>query len=147
MLTVIEKVLQLQDLDLFEFVYTEHLAQLGSICRETELSKGTVLFRQGDTSKRLHMVVGGKVALEVKGEPVGSVEQGSLDVWSFLAERPHSVTAKALETTTLLTVTFEDLVDLLTAEAEFCWAITKKLASLGQEQSARIPLNLKGAER
>ena len=134
MLTVIEKVLQLQDLDLFEFVYTEHLAQLASICRETEVTEGTVLFREGETSGRFHMVVGGKVALEVSGELVGFVIQGGLDVWSSFAGRPHRFTAKALETTTLLTVTYEDLVDLLTTEAEFCWAITKKLARLGQRE-------------
>jgi hypothetical protein len=80
------------------------------------------------------MVVGGNVALEVNGEPIASVRQGGLDVWSFFAERPHRFTAKALETTTLLTVTFEDLVDLLTTEAEFCWAITKKLARLAERE-------------
>jgi CRP-like cAMP-binding protein len=141
MLTVIEKVLQLQDLDLFEFAYTEHLSQLGAICHETEVSEGTVLFREGETSRRFYMVVRGNVALEVNGEPVATVKQGSLDVWSFFTERPHTVTAKALETTTLLTVTLEDLVDLLTTEAEFCWAITKKLACLGQEQCVRLPVN------
>ena len=46
MLNVIEKVLLLQDLDLFRFAYSEHLAQLASICRETEVDNEIILFRE-----------------------------------------------------------------------------------------------------
>ena len=53
MLTVIEKVLLLQDLDLFQYAYTEHLGQFASICRESELSQDTILFREGE---KLHVL-------------------------------------------------------------------------------------------
>lgn len=134
MLSVIEKVLLLQDLDLFRFAYSEHLAHLASICRETEVGKEIILFREGEESKRLHLLISGEVALEQEGTVIGSVTQGGLDTWSFFSENVHSYTAKALTECRLLTVTFEEMADLLTAEPEFCWATLKYLARLGQKQ-------------
>ncbi len=133
MLNVIEKVLLLQDLDLFRFAYSEHLAQFASICRETEVEKEIILFREGEDCKRFHLLINGEVALETGGKVAGSVKQGGLDTWSFFAENPYSCTARALTECKLLTVSFEEMADLLTAEPEFCWAILKYLARLGRK--------------
>jgi len=133
MLNVIEKVLVLQDLDLFRFAYSEHLAQFASVCRETEVGKEIILFREGEDCKRFHLLISGEVALETGGEVVESVKQGGLDTWSFFSESPCSCTARALTECKLLTVSFEEMADLLTAEPEFCWATLKYLARLGRK--------------
>ena len=134
MLNVIEKVLLLQDLDLFRFAYSEHLAQFASICRETEVEKEIILFREGADCKRFHLLINGEVALETGGEVAGSVTQGGLDIRSFFSENPYSCTARALTECRLLTVSFEEMADLLTAEPEFCWAVLKYLARLGRKK-------------
>lgn len=133
MLTVIEKVLLLQDVDFFEFGYTEHLAQLAAVCKETQVSAGTALFREGEACNRFQIVIKGEVTLEKQGEFVQTVEQGGLDFWSFFSESPHQFTAIAASSTELLTISFEDTADLLTAEPEFCWAILKRLAAFGRQ--------------
>ena len=134
MLSVIEKVLLLQDLDLFRFAYSEHLAHLASICRETEVGKDVILFREGEDCKRFHLLISGEVALELEGKVVESVEQGGLETWAFFSESHCSCTARALTDCKLLTVSFEEMADLLTAEPEFCWAVLKYLARLGRER-------------
>jgi CRP-like cAMP-binding protein len=133
MLTAIEKVLLLQDIRFLEYAYTEHMAQLASICHESEVSRGTVLFREGEESSHFHLLLNGRVVLEKDGVTLNSVKQGGLDFWSFFSESPHQLTATAEEKCRLFTVSFEDMLDLLTAEPEFCWAILRKLAQLGKE--------------
>lgn len=133
MLTVIEKVLLLQDIDFFELGYTEHLAQLAAICKETQVSAGTVLFREGEPCKRFQLVIKGGVTLEKSGYSTTTIKKGGLDFWSFFSEAPHQFTATAASSTDLLTVSFEDAADLLTAEPEFCWAVLKRLAAFGRE--------------
>lgn len=136
MLTHIEKVLLLQDLDLFSLVSTEHLSHLAALCAEMEAEANSVLFKQGDPCLKLHLLVEGRVSLQ---DGVGAsvlVEKCGLDFWSFFAHQPHLFTARCLEKCTVLSVAFEDLGDLLTAEPEFCWAILRYLAQLGRNRPA-----------
>jgi CRP-like cAMP-binding protein len=133
MLNVIEKVLLLQDLDFFQFAYTEHLAQLASICREAEVGEQIVLFREGEECKRFHLLISGQVTLEREEVVVDSVEHGALGTWAFFSESTHRFTATAATDCRILTVSFEEMADLLTAEPEFCWAVLKYLARLGRE--------------
>jgi CRP-like cAMP-binding protein len=128
MLTVIEKVLLLQDLDLFQFAYTEHLARIAGISRDISVNGNTILFREGEPGGRLHLLLKGSVVLEAEGRRCGPVSSGALDCWSFFSDQPYRFTARALEDCTLLTVSYEDMVDLLTGEPELCWAILKRLA-------------------
>ena len=136
-LNVIEKVLLLQDLEFFRLAESEHLAQLASICRVVDVEPGSVLFREGEPSKVLHLLVDGSVQLEVEGRVVGSADREALDHWSFFAEGAHLYSAKAAAECRLLAVDHEDVADLLTAEPEFCWAIARHLAKLGRREALR----------
>lgn len=133
MTTIIEKVLQLQDIDIFRFTYTEHLAQLASICQESEYEAGYLLFRKGETCRTFHLLVEGQVSLEFESGGKATVQECALDEWSFFAQAHHRYSATCLESCLLYTVSFEEMVDLLTAEPEFCWAITRHLAELGRK--------------
>jgi CRP-like cAMP-binding protein len=133
MTTIIEKVLLLQDLDTFRFAYTEHLAQLASICREKEHEEGEALFRKGEQCSTLHLLVEGRVNLEMDSGQSVSVRKCSLDPWSFFAHSVYQYSATCLETCLVYTVSYEAMVDLLTAEPEFSWALTRHLAELGRK--------------
>ncbi|MDA2937830.1 Crp/Fnr family transcriptional regulator [Acidobacteria bacterium AH-259-A15] len=137
MLTTVEKVLLLQDLDFFRFAYSEHLAQLASICQEKEIPKDTLLFRKGEPYPTLYLLVKGRVSLELGEGKTNTAEKRVLDFWPFLAEGKHQVTAQAAEDCVLLAVPFKDMVDLLTAEPELCWAIMRYVAR--RALSASIP--------
>lgn len=128
MLTTIERVLLLQDLDLFQFASTEHLAQFAAVCEEAEIPARQTVFRQGERASKLYLLVEGKVRLESKDSQNRIAEKTALEFWSFLAEGNFKVTAQTLENCTFLAISFGEVLDLLTAEAEFCWAILRYLS-------------------
>jgi CRP-like cAMP-binding protein len=132
MLTVVEKVLLLQDMEIFGFAQTEDLAQFAAVCRETEVSPGMTLFREGEIGRTLFLLVRGGIVLEKDGLELEVVNRGGLDIWSFFADSEQKFTARAVEESLLLTITFDEIVDLLTSEPEFCWAITRQLAVIAR---------------
>jgi CRP-like cAMP-binding protein len=137
MVTIIEKVLQLQDIDLFGSAYTEHLAQFASVCQEKGVAADANLFQRGHECDTLYILLEGRVELGSETGARTAVQKCALDLWSFLSQGNHQHSAKALDNCRLLTVSFDEMVDLLTAEPEFCWAVTKHLAQLGR--AAQIP--------
>lgn len=142
MLTMIEKVLIMQDFEFFKSVSSDHLAQWASVAKVVEIEPGTILFREGDPSRLLHLVFSGEVVLEREGVKQSVVNREGLDYWSFFSESPRLYTARAAQACRLLTISLEEVHDLLTAEPEFCWAVTQELAQLGRDvelKSARQP--------
>ncbi|MGW8180743.1 MAG: Crp/Fnr family transcriptional regulator [bacterium] len=132
MTTIIEKVLQLQDIEIFRFARTEHLSQLASVSQDMNLEEGFPLFRLGETCKTFHILVEGQVGLESKSGTSQVVQRCALDYWSFLANGRHLYSATCQSECLLYTVSYEEMVDLLTAEPEFCWAIIRHLAEVGR---------------
>lgn len=137
MTTIIEKVLQLQDIDFFRFAHTEHLAQLASVCQEKELEEGTSLFLEGQTCKTFYLLIEGRMLLKSESGANLTVQKCALDQWSFLAQETHQYSAASQDNCLLFTVSHEEMIDLLTAEPEFGWAIARYLAKIGR--NAEIP--------
>jgi CRP-like cAMP-binding protein len=133
MLTVIEKVLIMQDFEFFKSVSSDHLAQWAAVAKVVEIEPGTILFREGDPSRLLHLVFSGEVVLERDGVKQSVVNREGLDYGSFFSESPRLYTARAAQACRLLTISLEEVHDLLTAEPEFCWAVTQELAQLGRD--------------
>ncbi len=137
MLKTVEKVLLLQDVDIFRLATTDHLARLAAVARELSLPPRHTIFRRGDPSSRLYLVVDGQVRLENDNGRAEVVQRSGLDFLSVFSETPHALEAETLTGCSLLHVHFDDLVELLTAEAGFCWAILRFLGRLGLEQVTR----------
>ncbi len=129
-LNTVEKVLLLQDLEIFRFASTEHLSLLAAMVREREFEAGSELFRKGDPSAELCLLVRGRAELDPIAGATEQVERVALDFLSFFSDKPHAFTATAIEPCTLLSVPYEELVDYLTSEAEFCWAILRYVSRL-----------------
>ncbi|MFQ5737921.1 MAG: Crp/Fnr family transcriptional regulator [Acidobacteriota bacterium] len=134
MLKTVEKVLLLQDLDLFSLVSTDQLAQLALIAEDKEVPPGVPLFSRGDEASKLYLVVQGKVRSEDGNGKSWLVERAGLDFWSVFSESRHAVSARTVQTSTVLVVRYDDFVDLLTGEPEFCLALIRYLAGLGRER-------------
>ncbi len=128
MLSVFEKVLLLQDLEFFAFAHTEHLTDFAALCQMVEVGKGSVLFRRGDPCPSLYLLVRGKVTIQSDSGDAATVQSDVLDCWSFFSQSAHQHTAVSFEECTLLTISFSDLAELVTAEPEFCWALMRQLA-------------------
>jgi CRP-like cAMP-binding protein len=123
-LTPVEKVLCLQNVDVFNHATTEMLAYIGSIAREVHLSKGTVIFSEEDVSDAMYVVVTGRVRLEKGGQEVLVAESNhAFGTWALFDNQPRLMTARALEEVHLLKITSADFYELLSDHDEITPAI------------------------
>jgi len=82
--------------------------------RDTRLEKGEVLYRQGTRATQVHFVVNGRIELRRQGRAPWSFGAGAL-VGMFDASIPrlHPRTALASEPTQVLTLDFDDYLDII----------------------------------
>ena len=73
MLTIIEKVVFLQDIPAFAEVPTEQLSHIASITEEIELEPGAVLIRQDEPAEALYFIVNGKLRFDLNGREIMEV--------------------------------------------------------------------------
>jgi CRP-like cAMP-binding protein len=139
MMTVIEKVLLLQDFELFRQASSEHLAQLAAVAKVIDVEIDSILFRQGETARNLLLLLEGTVVLEDGSIQAPVQRREALDYWSFFSQNPHRYTARTADRCRLLSVSLDDMVDLLTSEAEFCWALTRELARVSYRSQGGLP--------
>lgn len=144
MLTTIERVLMLQELDMFRFATTEHVAQFASITSERYPGPREGIFRPGDASDHLLLVVRGGVQLQsAQGEDIRLIEQAPLNLWEFFAQARVDYEARAIDHCVILYASMENVEELLTGEPEFCFALLRHLSRLGYRQlKAQGLLNL-----
>lgn len=128
-MTTIERVLLLQDLELFRFASTEHLAQLAALCQDLEFPAGKVL-RSGDLpEEHLFLAVRGALrSVEDGHDGRALIIRKPLNLWEFFAGRPLPLQLETAEDCLLLAVAREEMEDLLTAEPELCMALLKHMA-------------------
>lgn len=114
MLTTIEKVIFLQDVDIFEYTSAEDLSHIAAITTEIEVRKNNIVYNEGDISDAMYMVIDGTVSLRRKGVEVmeGKVKD-VFGTWALFDDEPRVVTATALEDCRLLRILKEDFIELL----------------------------------
>ena len=66
MLTTVEKVIFLQDIDIFEFTSTEDLAHIAAITEEIGFKAEEVISKEGDIPDSMYMVIEGEVNSRAK---------------------------------------------------------------------------------
>lgn len=129
MLTTIERVLLLQDLDLFRFATTEHLAQLAALCQDLEFPAGKVLAPDDLPENHLFLAVRGALRSVGNGSEVRSLlSRKPLNLWEFFAGTQLRAKFETAEDSLLLVVPREEMEDLLSAEPELCMALLKHMA-------------------
>ncbi|MBK7093393.1 MAG: cyclic nucleotide-binding domain-containing protein [bacterium] len=129
MLTTIEKVILLQNVDLFALVPTEQLAYLAAIAKETSASSGNTIYRENDPADSLFLVIEGSVRLH-KGtqEITTALANHAFGTWALFDEELRLVTATALEDSRLLKIDREDFVEILADHVQISQGILKTLA-------------------
>jgi CRP-like cAMP-binding protein len=114
MLTTIEKVLLLQSVDIFLDTETENLAKIAAIAQEVRFEKGATIFKEGEPSDALYIVVEGTVSIRKGSKEKLLMKDKEAFGWiGLLEESSRMLTAVALSGTTVLKIEREDLFDLL----------------------------------
>jgi CRP-like cAMP-binding protein len=139
MLTTIEKVLFLQDIDIFEFTTTEDLAHIAAITEEIEYKADSIIFKEEEISDSMYVVVEGKVKLTRDGQEVMIAEKKDVfGTWALFDDEPRIVTATAIENTQLLRIDKEEFVDLLADHVAITQSILKTMAKRLRNLMRRI---------
>jgi CRP-like cAMP-binding protein len=129
MLTVIEKVVFLQDIDAFAEIPIEQLTHIASITEEVPLEPDTTLIKQDEPAEALYFIVEGKIRMTRNGRSIEVGEKDVIGAWSlFDDELPNFFTAVTLEPTLLLRIDREDFLDIVADYVEITEGIFKSLA-------------------
>jgi len=127
-LTIVEKVLFLQKVDIFNHTTTEELAYIGSIATEEQVPRGTVIFRQDEPADAMYVIVQGQVRLHKdEQEILIAAEKEAFGTWALFDTEPRLMTATAIEDVHLLRIEQEDFYDLLADHIEITQSIFKAL--------------------
>ena len=142
MLTTIEKVIFLQDIDIFESTTTENLAHVAAITEEVEFKKDQFIFKEGDQAKSLKVLGSGKVILEMTitrlperdlspRATVDVVVKGEVFGWSAVVE-PHIYTtcAQAIDKCNCVTIDGGKLCELMDSAPEIGYILIRELSQV-----------------
>ncbi len=131
MLSTIEKVLLLQGVDILLETETEHLARIAAAAQEVHFEQGTTIFREGEASDALYIVVEGAVSLR-KGSKEKEIvkDKETFGMWALLDESPRLVTTVALTDTTVLKIEREDFYAVLSDHFDIARGIFKCLVRM-----------------
>ncbi len=139
MLTTVEKVLLLQDVDIFEHTSTEDLSHIAAIAEEIEYQADDVIYKEDDIPDSMYVVIKGKVRL-TRGEKEVMLA-GNMDAfgtWALFDDEPRVATATALETSQILRLDKEEFIDLLADHVAITQSIMKTLAKKLRKLITRI---------
>lgn len=129
MLTVMEKVDELQKLDFFQAVRSESLAQLAAVARETAYDPGQVLYGEDQPAESMFVIVEGELAFSRRGQPCGSMgAHGLTGALAMLAGRQHHETATAAVATRVLAIDEQDFMDTVADDFNFTRGVMRALA-------------------
>ena len=139
MLTTVEKVIFLQDIDIFEYTSTEDLSHIAAITEEIEIPSGQTIFKEGEISDALYMVVEGKVRLTRAGQEVMVAQNSDVfGTWALFDDEPRVATATTLEDSRLLQIDKEDFIDLLADHVAITQSILKTMVKRLRSLMTRI---------
>ncbi|MFQ5649468.1 MAG: Crp/Fnr family transcriptional regulator [bacterium] len=129
MYSVIEKVIFLQDIDVFKEVRVEDLAYLARIAEEISFLPGAALYEMNESADSLYLIIDGKVKLHRNGEEISTVgSHEAVGTWSLFDDKPRVATATATEHTRTLRIAKDDFYDLLSDHVRIAEAVLRSLA-------------------
>lgn len=130
MMSVVEKVILLQGVDFFEHITTENLAHLAAIADPKMVQPGEVIYREGDVSGAMYVVVHGEVQLSREGRSVTRAGPGeAFGAWALFDDELRVVTATVEEDSELLVIEREDFIDLLADHVQITQGIIKSVVT------------------
>jgi len=146
MLSTIEKVLLLQNVEIFESVPTENLARIAAVTQIQEYRTGEILYYENEKISTMYLVLNGKIRLHHGDDEVLLAEQRSVfGTWSLLDEEPQMVSATCLEDASLLTLSKKDFYELLADDTELTKALlqymSKRLRNLVEKSALQARNN------
>ncbi len=114
-LTVVEKVVALQGVEVFKDTPPEQLAVVAAIAEEVQLPTGTEIARQDDPPGDMWVLLDGSVTVTRDGNKLGELGKGeALGTWALFEDEPQQITATVSAETHALKIdrwAFDEAID------------------------------------
>ena len=129
-MTTIEKVIALQEVDIFSQVSTEELSYLAAIVTEHRHAAGDVIYNEKDAADSMFLVVEGQVRLHKDGLDITVAGPGeAFGTWALFDEEPRVSAATSQEEAMVLRLDKDDFIDLLADNVEITQGVLKALVT------------------
>ena len=139
MLSPIEKVLLLQNIEVFAEVPTDQLAALAAIAREMSVLTGDTVYREDDIPDALYLVLEGHVLLHQGDREVTTAARSStFGTWALFDDEPRVMTATATVDTRLLRIDRSEFNDLLSDDVRIAKGIIRTVTRKLRELAGRV---------
>jgi CRP-like cAMP-binding protein len=140
-LAIIEKVIFLKSVDIFEHATVEQLGRIAGLTEEVHFQPGETIFKEGDPGDAFYLLLSGRVLIERNGNKIREMQEkeafGTLEVLDF---HPRAITAKALDQVRALKLNGQEFHDLLALDIEMVEAVFRMLCGLVRRVLTLVPL-------
>jgi CRP/FNR family transcriptional regulator, cyclic AMP receptor protein len=128
MLTRVEKVLALKNVELFHDISGEVLADIASLLEEIAFEKGSYIVNEGELGKELYIIIKGEVEVVSGGNRIDKMTAGaSFGEMSIIDSQPRSADVVALEDVLLLKIERDDFHEILKQREEVALGVIRVL--------------------
>ena len=128
-LTIIEKVIFLQEVDIFEYTTTDDLSIIASIATEHIIEEGRNIYSEGEYSDAMYLVIEGNISVhQDKREIATFKDKEAFGTWSLFDDELRVATATCSVQSKLLKIDKEDFFELLSQNVRITQGILKKLS-------------------
>jgi len=139
MLSPIEKVLLLQNVEVFGEVPTDQLAALAAIAREMSVLTGDTVYLEDDSPDALYLVLEGHVLLhQGEREVTTATKSMTFGTWALFDDEPRVMTATATQDTKLLRIDRNEFNDLLSDDVRIAKGIIRTVTRKLRELAGRV---------
>ena len=139
-LTVIEKIIFLKSVDIFEHATIEQLGRIAGLTEEVHFEPGETIFNEGEPGDAFYLLLSGRVLIERNGNTFREMKEkeafGTLEVLDF---HPRAVTAKAVDQVRALKLNGQEFHDLLSLDIEMVEAVFRMLCGLVRRTLTLVP--------
>jgi CRP/FNR family transcriptional regulator len=139
LLTVVEKVIILQNIDIFEFVITEGLSHIAMIADEVDVAPQRRIFGEGDLPDAMYIVLEGRIRISRDGKEVTVIESGKeFGTWGLFDDEPRMLTATSVTESRLLRIAREEFLEVLSNSPHLTESVLKKIVKRMKNLADRL---------
>ena len=127
-LSIIEKVIALEAVDLFRGLSAEQIWRIGGIAHEITVPPGRAILDADANVDSLYVIVDGQVELIRNGQLFHTAQRGEvLGSWALFDEAPLAVGARSVADVRLLRISRVEFFDLLSDNMQITAAIFRTI--------------------
>jgi CRP-like cAMP-binding protein len=133
-LATIEKVIFLKSVDIFSHATVEELGRVAALTKEVHFEPGETIFRQGEPTDAIYLILAGRVTIESNGRIVREItDRQAFGTVAALDRNPAVHTLKAMDAVHALKLYAQDFDDILSVDFECVRSVLRALCRLIRE--------------